>query len=362
MAFADQALAKHPADARAFEVKARIFKRMAEAADSSDDYLTNLRQMKAAFTKAASLNPEMAEKIQNHLELAYIGEFQNGINTFNRAQSTASDVDYIKAAMYFQGSTIILTEPIGALNPGGAYVNWAFAMIGADKTLDAIKPLEMAVARGTPDAEVYTYLARIYLTNERADDAVPLLEEATKRFPDNTELLGLQLNAYAISGQIGRAIEVYSETVQDAPENKVYRYNYGSLLLDSGKHDAAIEQLKAAVRIDEAYADAQYNLGAAYVNKAIAVNDRINEIDDNLRANRSAFSADDIASREAEMTELANERRELFELAITPLEKAKMLSEAEGRDVRSICQVLFQSYVQTGQTEKAGAVRECAGY
>jgi len=193
-------------------------------------------------------------------------------------------------------------------------------------------------------------------------DAVPLLEDATKHFPENEELQNMQLNAYAISGQIERAIEVYGKTVEDNPENKIYRYNYGSLLLQAERHDDAINQLKEAVRIDEAYTDAQYNLGAAYVNKAIAVNNRINEIDDDLRANKSTLSAEEISSRESQMDKLGEERRELFGLAITPLAKAKTQGEAEGREVAEICRVLFQSYVQTGQTDKAETVSACAGY
>ena len=170
------------------------------------------------------------------------------------------------------------------------------------------------------------------------------------------------LNAYTISGQMERAIEVYGQTVANAPDNKIYRYNYGSLLLQNEQHDAAIEQLKAAVALDSVYSDAQYNLGAAYVNWAITVNTRISAIDDTLRANRSSLTAEEIKTKEAEIDSLADERRELFGLAVAPLEKAKMLVEAEGEDTIAICKVLFQSYVQTGQTEKGEAVQECAGY
>ena len=355
LSFADQALAKKPEDAKAFEVKGRIYQGMASMADG-DDYTAYLGQMKEAFAQAASLNPKLAEKIQNQITLAYLGEFQNGIDAFNAAQTASDDAGYVKSAKYFEGSTII--EP----DSTGPYVNWAFAMIGAGKEVDAIEPFQRAIEQGKPDAEVYSYLARIYLTNERADDAVPLLEDATKHFPDNVELQDMQLNAYSMAGQMERAIEVYGKTVEDNPDNKIYRYNYGSLLLQADKHDEAIAQLKEAVRIDDVYIDAQYNLGAAYVNKAVLVNTRINEIDDDLRANKSSLSAEEVSAKETEMDKLGEERRELFELAVSPLEKAKTLGEADGREVQAICQVLFQSYVQTGETEKAETIQECAGY
>ncbi len=354
LGFVDTALEKKPEDAKAFEVRGRIYQAMAAEA-SGEEYLSLLGQMSEAFSRASELDDKMGEKVRNTLTMAYITEFQSGIEAFNAAQTASDQNGYLQSAHRFEGCTIIAPDSTGP------YVNWAFALIGADQSADAIRPLEMAIENGGPDAEVYTYLGRMYLTNERADDAVPMLEDATMHFPDNEELQNMQLNAYAMSGQIDRAIEVYGKTVADNPENKIYRYNLGSLLLQSGRHDDAIEQLKEAVRIDDAYTDAQYNLGAAYVNKAIDINNRINEIDDDLRANRNTLSADDISAKESEMDTLSGERRDLFGLAVAPLEKARALGEAEGREVAEICRVLFQSYVQVGETEKAESIQECAG-
>ena len=68
------------------------------------------------------------------------------------------------------------------------YVNRAFSLMAAGNEADAIKPFEMVVERGEQDEEIFSYLSRLYLTNDRAADAVPLLEEATKAFPANEEL------------------------------------------------------------------------------------------------------------------------------------------------------------------------------
>jgi len=355
LGYVEEALQKKPEDAKAFEVKGRIYQGMASHAEDAE-HVALLGQMMEAFHQAASLDTKMAEKVKNTLTLAYITQFQRGIEVFNEAQSTRDKNGYLQSALYFEGCTIIAPDSTGP------YVNWAFAMIGADNDLEAIKPLEIAVEHGDTDADIYNYLSRLYLANDRATDAIPLLEEATRQYPDHEEMQNNLLNAYTISGQMERAIEVYGQTVANAPDNKIYRYNYGSLLLQNEQHDAAIEQLKAAVALDSVYSDAQYNLGAAYVNWAITVNTRISTIDDSLRANRSSLTDEEIKAKEAEIDSLAGERRELFEMAVAPLEKAKILVEAEGEDTTAICKVLFQSYVQTGQTEKGEAVQECAGY
>ena len=355
MGYVEEALQKKPEDAKAFEVKGRIYQSMASDAEGAE-HVVLLGQMMEAFDQAASLDSKMAEKVRNTVTIAYITEFQRGIEAFDQARSASDENAYLQAARYFEGCTVIAPDSTGP------YVNWAFAMIGSGHDLEAIEPLEMAVEHGDTDADIYNYLSRIYLANDRAADAVPLLEEATRHYPDHEELQNNLLNAYTLSEQIDRAIEVYEQTVANAPDNKIYRYNYGSLLLQTDLHEAAIEQLKAAVDLDAEYSDAQYNLGAAFVNWAIAVNTRISEIDDDLRANRSSLSDEEIKTKEAEIDKLADERRELFGMAVAPLEKAKILVEAAGEDTTAICKVLFQSYVQTGQTEKGEAVQQCAGY
>ena len=87
---------------------------------------------------------------------------------------------------------------------------------------------------GPPDFDVYNYLSRIYLTNDRSAEAVPVLEEAVSHFPDNSELQANLLNAYTMSGEMDRAIEQYSSAVADNPDNNLYRYNYGSLPASGG--------------------------------------------------------------------------------------------------------------------------------
>ena len=354
MGYVEEALQKKPEDAKAFEVKGRIYQSMASDAEGAE-HVALLGQMMEAFDQAASLDSKMAEKVRNTVTIAYITEFQRGIEFFNQARSNSDENDYLQSAVYFEGCTVIAPDSTGP------YVNWAFAMMGADQDVEAIKPLETAVERGDIDPDVYDYLSRLYITNDRAADAVPLLEEATRQYPDNEKLQNTLLNAYGIAGQIDRALEVYGQTVADTPDNKVYRYNYGSLLLQTDHHEDAVKQLKAAVDLDADYSDAQYNLGAAYVNWAIDVNGRISAFDDSLRANRSSLSDEEIKAREAEIDKLVDERRGHFGMAVAPLEKAKMLVEAEGKDATDICRVLFQSYVQTNQMDKGEAVQECAG-
>lgn len=354
LGFVDIALERKPEDAKAFEARGNIYREMAAA--EGEEYLSNLRMMMEAYDQAASLEDRrVTERIDQTLMQAYLAAFTKGIEAFNRANTTDTTEYFVTSARFFEGATIIKPDS------SGSYVNWAYAMLRADDDVGAIEPFKLALKHGPPDLDVYTLLSRIYLTNDRADDAVTLLEEASGHFPDDTGTQELLLNAYSMSGQIERAIEMYAKSVANDPEHLVYRYNYGSLLLQAERHDEAIEQLETATSIDSNHMDAQYNLGAAYVNKAVMVNDQMSVIEDSLSANKASLSDEDVAERRAEIDALAEARTALFGKAIPPLEKAKQLGEDEGRNVEAICRVLYQSYAQTNQMEKVASVEECAG-
>jgi tetratricopeptide (TPR) repeat protein len=222
--------------------------------------------------------------------------------------------------------------------------------------------VEKAVELGDTDAQTYVFLADLYRQNDRAADAVPLLEGASEMFPDNTDIQAQLLNAYQASGQIDRAMTKYEEQIARDPDNKLYLYNYGSLLLQAEMYDKAIANLTRAVELDPDYGNAFYNLGAAYINQAVEYSEEINAIDDELRNNRENMSDDEISSSETRMQELAELRRASFSEAIGPLERAKELAEATGEDMIGVCQALFSAYVQTDQEDMAKSVQTCAGY
>ncbi|MFB6098341.1 MAG: tetratricopeptide repeat protein, partial [Salinibacter sp.] len=85
------------------------------------------------------------------------------------------------------------------------------------------------------------------------------------------ELRNLRLNALNRAGQTKKAMQAYREEIKRNPKNATYRYNYGSLLLNADRYDAAAKQLEKAVELDPDDPKKQYNLGAAYLNKGVAL-------------------------------------------------------------------------------------------
>jgi tetratricopeptide (TPR) repeat protein len=347
------ALEKNPENAEAYDLKGQVLQEKASETTEVEAHSELVDQMMEAYNQAISIDPSLAEGINQRLRLAYFNEFQRGMQAFNRGKDNADE--YGTAATYFGNATAILPDS------ANAHMNMAFSLMNAGRSADAVAPLEKALELGEDGQDTYIFLADLYRANDRSADAVTVLETAREMYPEDENIQAQLLNAYQVAGQMDRAMEVYKETVENDPTNKLYRYNYGSILLQADEFEAAREQLQAAVDIDGEYAVAHYNLGVAYVNEAVAVNQEISDLDDELRSKRSQLSQAEQDRMDQQLSDLDEKRRNLFREAIPHLERARELLEAEGEDVQDICFALFQSYAQTGDTESAKAISECAG-
>lgn len=348
------AIERDPQNAEAYDLKGQILQEQAGDENDPEAHRQIVEEMMQAYNRAVELDAELEEDVQQRLRLAYYNEFRSGIQAFNRGQEDAEA--YNEAVAYF--------DLAGQIQPdsASAYVNKAYALLNAGRQQEAVEPLELALEHGDTQVETYMFLADLYNQQGETEQSMQILEQASDTHPNDSDIQSQLLNAYVQAGRIDEAMEQYRAAVQREPDNKLYRYNLGSLLLEAEEYDEAIEHLQRAVDVDPEYANAQYNLGASYVNKAVELNEEISDLDDQLREERAQLSDAQIDEREAEIEELAEERRELFAQAVPPLERAKSLMEASGDDPSSVCQALFSAYVQTDKQQEAQSIAECAGY
>jgi tetratricopeptide (TPR) repeat protein len=352
----ETALENNPENAEAHYMKGQILLAQADQTSDTEAYEQMAEEMAAAFRRSVELDPARAADVETRLRIAYVNAFEKGGQAFTRGQTDSTQ--YRVAADFFGTASMIMPDSAGAL------VNESFALLNAGDQMGSMETLEAAIERGENSVQSYTLLAQLYQANDRAADAVTLLEEANEAFagdvdPANRDaILESLLSAYQIANQMDRAMELYSGFVERNPDNELYRYNYGTLLLQANEYAAARDQFLAAVQIDPEYANAQYNLGAVYINQAVDVNDQISELDDQRRAPET--TEEESAALEERIDALVEERRSLFELAVEPLERARDLTEMDGGDVGPICRALLQAYANTNQMEKAEQVQECA--
>jgi tetratricopeptide (TPR) repeat protein len=134
-------------------------------------------------------------------------------------------------------------------------------------------------------------LAILLAGQGRTADAEQLLREVLDAFPDNADAaysLGLLL---VETGRPADAIGFLSRAVESRPREARWRYNLGLLLQELGRMDQAEEQLREGVRLaprqlELLHALADHELRRGRLHEALALADRMLEIDPSSRAAR----------------------------------------------------------------------------
>jgi len=180
------------------------------------------------------------------------------------------------------------------LEPDSAetYRNLAFVYLTTGKTEESVDPLNKLVEIEQAE-EGYQYLGEVYYTlganlmnnfkfgkstqdsikaMDYYDKSIVTLEEGLKKYPENSEMQVARTSAYIGAGRIAEAIAASKILVENEPDNKIYHYNYGVLLLNSEKYPEAETQLLEALKIDPEYENAIYNIGVTYVKWGTAMN------------------------------------------------------------------------------------------
>lgn len=349
---AEAALEMDSTNAEAYSLIAQAYINKAKNTMTPSERSEFFTQAREAQENAIRFDPGTRGDVQQRRQVAYIQEMQQGIDAFNTARESGDSTDYAQAAAFFGGANALEPDSIDA------HLNEAYALLNAGQQPQAIAPLETYVSRADSVGESpYTILGQVYLTNDKPEEAITLLTEATQEYPDNEELQSLLLNAFNRIGDTERAMQAYSEQIERNPNNAQFRYNYGSMLLTADRYEEAIEQLGKAAELDQDNPRIFYNLGAAHINRAAAIDDSITVMEDRAREAERELTAEE----DQMIEEMVDERGSQFQNAVQPLEKAYQLTEEGDEYHQDICRALFQVYVNTDQQDQAKQVEACAG-
>jgi tetratricopeptide (TPR) repeat protein len=137
----------------------------------------------------------------------------------------------------------------------------------------ATEHMEELVRANPNDPELRIAVADVYLANEMYRQAITQYKEVLTVTEDHKGALFGLGSAYMALGQQGEASNYYSRVVELGKDNEMARldkqletayYYLGRIYLDSGDLDQAVEQLKSALTLNPADADALYLLARAY--------------------------------------------------------------------------------------------------
>jgi len=381
----EEALQEDSADTDALLLRARVLRTMADSTMRPDQYKNLHSRAREAEEQALSFDAKLQKDVRAKRTQVFAQEMERGKLAYNRANKRGDQPRYRQAASHYGAA--------GATQPDSArpVLNEAFSRLRIGQRENVIPVLEQYVERADmASSRAYKILGQLYLDYGQSQEAIDLLDQGVRTHPTIQKLQSLRLNAYNKAGEGDEALTAYRKEVEREPENALYRYNYGALLLKAERYADAIEQLKRAVDIEPTHVESQYNLGAAYMNAALIRDDSIAALERRKKALRSpsvdTLASDTLASdtlaadttvagtptldnATSDTTELdqriqilVQRREELFREAISPLERVRKMDDTPSTIRQDACRALMVAYVQTNRPRRAAQVEECTGF
>jgi tetratricopeptide (TPR) repeat protein len=141
----------------------------------------------------------------------------------------------------------------------------AFAQSG-DLTA-AIQQFQAALRLDASFAEARYHLALAYERGGRTDDAISAYEEVLRLHPDIVEARYMLAECCAKRGDFEGELRLLAEVVARKPEFAEARYNYGLALTKGNRGAEALEQLRAAAKLNPANPKIAMALGVALADR-----------------------------------------------------------------------------------------------
>ncbi len=174
-----------------------------------------------------------------------------------------------------------------------------------------------------PQPLVYNSLSNVYLEEKDTLQALSTVQAGRVKYPDNFQLLIQETNIYLASRQNDKAMANLQQAIQKDPTNPTIYYAVGVNYFTMNNLDEAEKNYIKAIELKPDYFEANYNLGALYVNQAATVIEKANKLPLSATAEYDALKleADNILKKSIPYLEQAS--------ALDPTDKSTLLSLKE---------------------------------
>jgi tetratricopeptide (TPR) repeat protein len=213
------------------------------------------------------------------------------------------------------------------------------------------KDLELGLATDPvvgDDVRPSVYISLINAYKKLEDEAKysEILSEARANYPENKDLLDIQLQAFLDNKDYDGALANLDEAIEKNPSKGIYHFVKGNILQTELKDlDAALSEYKRAVELDSTLSDAMYMCGLVYIDRANEITEQMN----NLGLNETR-----------KYNTLKDKQKGVFEESLQYFEKSYEMNPSDMDIVRALMEV----YRKVGDYQKSmdmKAVIEAAG-
>lgn len=125
----------------------------------------------------------------------------------------------------------------------------------------------------------YELLVSVYMITDSIDNGIKHVEEAHKRFPENSQFLKYSADLYYKKGDLENAIFVTEKAVVLEPNNDILYAFLGNLYTDKKNYDKAVYNYDEALKCNAKNIMAQYGIATLYVEKSATLQRQMVEED-----------------------------------------------------------------------------------
>jgi len=280
----------------------------------------------AAYLKALEYDPKKENFNEVNVRLIMCAE-----DYFNRGVAFYNDSIYSDATSSFENAGAINAR-IG-ITDTTSYFYTAQSAFFANQYDISKTYFGKLMAMNYKEPAIYRFVAEINKAQADTTQALRTIQEGRAKFPEDFGLIIEETNIYLATGQKDKAMELLQVAIEKDDKNPTLFFALGTNYDQMGNFDDAEMSYKKAIELDPNYFDANYNLGALYVNKAIAYSEEASALP---------------LSEQKKYDELKKKSDELLEKSLPYLEKADELNPNDIYVLRTLRDI----YARLGKLDK----------
>ncbi len=326
---------------KAWNTKGDVYRSIYE---SKIFYATNpncLFEAKDAYMNAYNLesNAKKQKDYGSPLAAVYGHLFNEGFERFNNKK-------YEDAYKHFDASKSInqflFSKGLTATLDTNVIYATAISATNIDKFDVAVPLFEQLIKMDFNNPAIYETLAQIYEKQQNKEGLAKVVKVGLAKYSDNKNLQVYELNSVLDGGDVQKSIDKFEKAATADPKNSSILFNLGVLYDKATNIAKAKEYYDKAIAISPDYGDAYFNLGVMYFNDGVALNKKMNGIEDKDDKDGKIYNG------------LKKQRDEAFAIALPYLEKAYTI-DPKNVDYKSN---LKKVYASMNMVEKAKALDE----
>ncbi len=333
-----------------------------EAIDEAVEHEKTMADPKAWFYRgaiyqdiAAGVDSSLYKKVPNAIDIAY-ESYQKSVQYdekekyveqiklnmaglaqgyYNKGVMAYNDNNFSEASDQFKNTFDVYSE-IGRTDTISMF-NAAVSAGLAGENEKALDYYDKVLELDYSNPEIYISMSEINKAMGDTTEALEVLKTAREIYPENFDLLISETNIYLARNDTKKALENLEKAIEKDKTNPTIFFAVGTNYDQLGMFEKAEDAYKNAINLDPDYFEANYNIGALYVNKAAKILEKANDL--------PLDAVDEYDAEKAKADDLLKKSLPYLEKAI----------ELQPNDVNTLVS-LKEIYTRLGMQEKLKAV------